>query len=97
MDNEAVNKALHACRDTITSSVRSASPFRNQLAESPFDRLQHLLWMIDEAHSWGPARLEKKFRWLGFVQGALWEQGLQSVEDSKRQNMPEGATFKEIP
>jgi hypothetical protein len=33
-------------------------------------------------------RREKLMRWLGFMQGALWQQGVD-LEDLKRMNMPD--------
>jgi hypothetical protein len=50
--------------------------------------------MIDEALSWPAERLEKKFRWLGFVQGVLWTEGVIDIDDAKKQNMPEGVEFQ---
>lgn len=33
-------------------------------------------------------RIEKAFRWLGFVQGCLWSTGQYSLEDLKNHNRP---------
>lgn len=100
MDNEKVNEALRACklaicknRDWDPETVDHVS-IRNQEASTPGEKLEHLLWMIKEASYWDATRLEKKFRWLGFVQGALWDMGIQTIEEAKRQNMPAGEEFQ---
>src|ERR1700677_4418928 len=48
----------------------------------------HVLWMAREAITWGAERLEKKFRWLGFIQGVLWVTGEMTIEESKNMNKP---------
>jgi len=34
-------------------------------------------------------RMEKAFRWLGFVQGCLWSLGQYSLEDLRNNNRPD--------
>jgi hypothetical protein len=48
----------------------------------------HAMWMAMEAVSWGGERLEKKFRWLGFIQGVLWMAGEQTIMEAKNANKP---------
>ncbi len=48
-------------------------------------RLEHCLWMCDEALRFqGMGRLEdfreKAMRWLGFVQGVMYAEGVFSLE-----------------
>jgi hypothetical protein len=33
-------------------------------------------------------RMEKVFRWLGFVQGVLWAHGIYSLENLQNHNRP---------
>ncbi len=33
-------------------------------------------------------RMEKVFRWLGFIQGVLWSTGVYSIEELKNHNRP---------
>ena len=56
-------------------------------------RLEHLAWMLQEIRPWPEDKREKAMRWLGFVQGALWGMEFVTIEEMKRINMPEGATF----
>lgn len=52
----------------------------------------HVAWMVLETIALARAgRLEKAFRWLGFIQGWLWTQGWFSIDTLKRHNMPGGS------
>lgn len=56
--------------------------------------LQHLLFMTHEIPKlMAEGRVEKAMRWLGWLQGACWGLGLESLEDAKKRNMPEGAAY----
>ena len=50
---------------------------------------RHCHWMAKEALSWPQERLEKKMRWMGFIQGILWMIDGVSIEDLKKNNKPE--------
>lgn len=49
---------------------------------------RHLLWMTAEADKFvAEGRTGKAFRWLGFIQGALWAMGAFSIESLRIHNM----------
>jgi hypothetical protein len=49
----------------------------------------HLIWMCHEIKKFAEEnRMDKAFRWLGFVQGALWVAGEYTIEDFKGHNKP---------
>ena len=51
--------------------------------------LAHVAWMCSEAIELvRNGRKEKAFRWLGFVQGVLWSEGIFGLEDEKKHSMP---------
>lgn len=53
------------------------------------DVLTHLHGMIDEMREFvRDGRMDKAFRWLGFMQGALWCQGIYTLEELKNHNRP---------
>lgn len=68
---------------------RSLGPFANNC---------HMLWMLDEIENMElrhgcrvngttkyPLGVEEKLnRWIGFVQGVLWTQGMASIEDLRQ-------------
>lgn len=66
-------------------------------SRGPFANNCHLLWMLDEmngmlidggAHPYaegGVTELDRKLnRWLGFIQGVLWQMGVVSIEDLRQ-------------
>lgn len=100
MDNAKVNATFEQYRDLVFKEGYRCERHPPEKLLHP-DRevaktqaMQHVFWMCEEALTWPAERLEKKFRWLGFVQGMLWSFGVSTVEEAKRDNMPEGETFK---
>lgn len=56
---------------------------------SPGDILQHLAFVCEETpRLMAAGRVEKAMRWLGWLQGALWGLGSESLDTAKRKNMP---------
>lgn len=52
--------------------------------------INHTLWMLGEIRTFvSEGRREKVMRWLGFVQGSLWHWGFRTVEEMKKDNMPD--------
>jgi hypothetical protein len=52
-------------------------------------KLNHTRWAIDEARRFvAEGRMEKAFRWLGFIQGVVWFQGLYAIDDLANHNKP---------
>ncbi len=67
-------------------------------------KVKHLLEMIPKIRGFvscdaetSPDRRnalrEKAFRWLGFMQGALWALELHEIDELRRHNMPPDAPF----
>lgn len=56
--------------------------------ESPcqrdLDKLKHVVWMCSEAQTF--PNTDKAMRWLGFIQGYLWVNGVFSIEEMKDHN-----------
>jgi len=49
----------------------------------------HCYAMLDKMEGFiSEGRMEKTFRWLGFIQGCLWSLGIYSLEDLKNHNKP---------
>lgn len=50
---------------------------------------KHVRTMIDKIVALvAEDRMEKAFRWLGFIQGCMWTTGLYSIEELKNHNRP---------
>ncbi len=51
--------------------------------------LKHCRYMVNEILSFlEQNRIEKAFRWLGFLQGCLWTAGVFSLDELKGHNKP---------
>ena len=62
---------------------------RSSFPTSDKDFLAHLHKMLDEMEVFiQEGRMEKVFRWLGFIQGCLWRIGVYTVEEMKNHNRP---------
>lgn len=49
----------------------------------------HAFSMIDKIEEFlNEDRIEKAFRWLGFIQGCLWATGWYTIEELKNHNRP---------
>lgn len=96
MTGEKVKEAFDQCETLLReSSDAELLPVRMaQDASSPStaERLNHLVWLCQAGKTLvDERRLEKAFRWLGFVQGAIWASGIVGqIWALKRMNMPTG-------
>ena len=62
---------------------------RNSRPSSKEERLAHIHEMLDEIEIFlEEERIEKAFRWLGFIQGCLWSTGFYTIEELKNHNRP---------
>jgi hypothetical protein len=51
--------------------------------------LEHCHRMLDKMLQFiREGRMEKTFRWLGFIQGVLWSQGIYTLTDLQNHNRP---------
>lgn len=58
--------------------------------------LRHVRTMIPKTIEFFQTdRREKGFRWLGFIQGVLWTEGLYTIKEMKDHNRPDGAETKQ--
>ena len=86
---------------TATVPRISKSERVNFLSASPLDVLRwrvilHLYRMIFEMRTFiREGRMEKVFRWLGFMQGALWVIGVFSIDEMRDHNRPDASVPSE--
>jgi hypothetical protein len=80
--------------EQLLNEGRDLAPIRNQQATDQQGRLEHALWMCGQAVEFARAgHIGKANRWLGFVQGVLWCEGIETIEVAKRRNKPADAAF----
>lgn len=61
----------------------------NSFPTSDKDFLAHCHGMLDEMEAFiQEGRMDKVFRWLGFIQGCLWTSGIYTIEEVKNHNRP---------
>ena len=67
---------------------KSQSP-HSSFPTSDKDFLAHCHGMLDEMEVFiQEGRMDKVFRWLGFIQGCLWRIGVYTIEEMKNHNRP---------
>lgn len=77
---------------TAEKIIEVCELYHNRLRhlEAPNSRLAHvrdrMLPLTNEFAQDG--RIEKAFRWLGFIQGVLWCEGIFTIEEMKDHNRP---------
>jgi len=93
MDNKKVDQVLRMYQKDLKEMgyISKRMDGDLQLSDFPGSRrpataLGHVLWMCAEALTWGEDRLEKKMRWLGFIQGVLWTSAGYTIRELKKDN-----------
>jgi hypothetical protein len=90
MTDDKLREAFDRCHNLIKSQA-PLEPERNinTLPGTPAS-YKHLLWLCLNGPSLIDAgKRDKAFRWLGFVQGAIWWGQLASIEELKSMNRPD--------
>lgn len=94
MTPKKFRSAFLACEAIISKEDGITMAIRDDSADTRIRQLSHLLWMtrnglvlIEEK------RREKAMRWLGFIQGALWQLDLADIETLKGMNKPDDAEY----
>lgn len=91
MTGDKVKEVLSIYRKRLEEMGVPKKQFpHGSLPESNDDFLAHCHGMLDEMEDFiRQGRMEKVFRWLGFIQGCLWRCGLYTVEELKNHNRPQ--------
>lgn len=81
MTDEDVRRACTASLNALFSGVGVQMPIERGTPS------QHITWMLGRTvELMNEGRREKAMRWLGFVQGYLWANGLAGVDEMKDWN-----------
>lgn len=95
MDGEKVLMVISIYRNYFEKSGIPKKKFpEDQIIntyENPFQNtLAHCHGMLDEMEKFvAEGRMEKVFRWLGFIQGCLWSAGNYELKDLKNHSRPD--------
>ena len=87
MDNDKLNDVLiHIINDLREMGHEPHRLGANESWPGRMRGLNHAMALAELALEMPASRLEKKFRWLGFIQGVLWCYGCGSIDDLKQMN-----------
>lgn len=91
MSPEKVLEVIDIYREALERiGVGAKSHNHNTQATSPEAILEHCHQMLDQMERFvAEGRMEKTFRWLGFVQGCLWSQGVFTIGEMANHNRPD--------
>lgn len=90
MTNDKVNEVLQKYIGMFGAIAIEASRLPpDSLRPNATAMMRHALWMCHEALVMPPEKIEKKMRWLGFIQGILFGVHFRTVEEMKRDNAPD--------
>lgn len=91
MDGKKILQVIGIYRDHFTEKGIEARDFPHSgIPSSKEEILAHCHGMLDKMEEFiREGRIEKAFRWLGFIQGCLWSTGEYSLEDLKNHNRPD--------
>jgi len=88
MTKEKILEVVNVYREKFEKLMISQVDFSHGEYVDPDDNwndtLSHCCGMLD--------RIEKAFRWLGFIQGCLWMSGICTLDDLKNNNRPDTTT-----
>lgn len=91
MDSKKLEEVFDFYINYLESQDYKPVRLKNRTDSRPQKRkaLNHLCWMCYEAKELvGEERLDKAFRWLGFIQGWLTAYGVFSINDVKHHSKP---------
>jgi hypothetical protein len=89
MTQDKMRETLEYYDEYIGNIGFKVNPVRENWAYGG-DRLGYLRWMCQEVLSWDLEKdWEKANRWLGFIQGVLWEQHIFTIDDMRKHNRSE--------
>lgn len=91
MDGNKVLEVIGIYRSFFEKSGIPKKDFpHNQLTNTDENVLAHCHGMLDEMEQFVvKGRMEKVFRWLGFIQGCLWSTGYFTLDELKNHNRPD--------
>ena len=97
MDAQKILKVIGMYRSYFTKKGIEAVDFpHNDKPDSSRDILSHCCRMLDRMEKFiSESRMDKVFRWLGFIQGCLWSTRRFSLEDLKNHSLPDPKEIEE--
>ena len=91
MDAKKVQEVIDIYREKLTEiGVRPIDYPHDDIVVTSSDKLGHCLGMLLKMEEFTKEnRMDKVFRWLGFIQGVLWSEQVYSMTDLQNHNRPQ--------
>lgn len=88
MTHEKFLETIHLYRRILTEmGVESVDVPHDRPPTTREERLGHCMGMLDRMEAFVQSRrMGKAYRWLGFMQGILWSEGIYLLNDLKDHN-----------
>ena len=87
MDKNKIYTALNLYEDHLKSKGSTSKKHISKKPPTRQEAFNHSLYMIEEIKEFiKQDKLQKAFRWLGFIQSLLWIYGEFSLDDLKNHN-----------
>ena len=97
MDSRKILETITLYREFFESHKIGKKKVRHQLSLADFVTpseltLPHCHGMLDQMEQFvAEGRIDKVFRWPGFIQGCLWSAGCYTLEELKNHSRPDTA------
>ena len=91
MTNKKIQEVIDTYRRKFEElGIKKADCSHLELLDSFEHGLEHCHGMLDKMEGFmRESRIEKVFRWLGFIQGCLWSQKIYTLEELKNHSRPD--------
>lgn len=91
MTNEQILSAIEEYRTCFVNLCIEAETHPHDIKLSQHNNInadiKHCATMLDKMVDFvNEGKIEKAFRWLGFIQGVLWSRGLYTLDQLKEHN-----------
>ena len=87
MTKEQVLQVVKKYRGYLALAGDKPEQIDHEVAPTRGEALRHLLFMCDHVEKLVDTDLEKAMRWLGFMQGVFWAQGIFTLGDLRVHNV----------
>jgi len=92
MDKKKIKEVIDIYRKKFEDlNIEKEAYPHDEFLNFPEIGLKHCYSMLDKMEKFlDEDRIEKSFRWLGFIQGVLWSQKIYTLTELMNHNMPNG-------
>ena len=91
MTAEKLQKIIGIYRDKFNEcGITGADYIHGELLDSPENGLAHCYGMLEKMEGFiKERRMDKAYRWLGFIQGVLWSHRVYTLVELKNHSRPD--------